>query len=220
MVRFGVFEFDPSTGELRKLGIRVRLQAKPRQILEALLENPAAAVSREELRRRLWPEDTFVDFERGLNSAMNRLRITLGDAADNPRFIETVARTGYRFLAPVSTPQVELPVAIPPPRRMNWALVAGIAATVLAAAGYAVLRPSQRPQVEFRQITFQRGTMGGARFASDHNILYAAKWEAGPAGLYLTSSRSPESRFLDFRGLSLGSVSSTGELALFKSGEP
>src|SRR5215471_8929525 len=101
VVRFGVFELDERTGELRKQGVRQKLQGKPFQVLQALLESPGEVVTREELRQRLWPSDVFVDFERGLNTATNRLRIALGDSAENPRYIETLARAGYRFIAPV-----------------------------------------------------------------------------------------------------------------------
>jgi DNA-binding winged helix-turn-helix (wHTH) protein len=102
VVRFGPFELCLDTGELRKLGIRVRLQGKPFHILSALLEEPGHVVTREELRSRLWPADTFVDFESGLNTAVNRLRVALGDSAENPIYIETLARLGYRFIAPVT----------------------------------------------------------------------------------------------------------------------
>src|SRR3954451_11798921 len=101
VVRFGSFELCLDTGELRKLGIRVRLQGKPFHILSALLQEPGHVVTREELRSRLWPADTFVDFESGLNTAVNRLRVALGDSAENPIYIETLARLGYRFIAPV-----------------------------------------------------------------------------------------------------------------------
>src|SRR5215831_19293165 len=103
-VRFGPFEFDAASGELRKQGIRIRLQPRPTAILRTLLETPGAVVTREELRRRLWPEDTFVDFESGVNTAVNRLRLALGDSADQPRYIETLSRTGYRFIGQVIAP--------------------------------------------------------------------------------------------------------------------
>ena len=89
----------------------------PFRILRALVENPGAIVTRDELRRRLWPDDTFVDFERGLNTAVNRLRLALGDSAEQPRYIETVARTGYRFIAPVMPLQAPPLAAIP---ERNW----------------------------------------------------------------------------------------------------
>ena len=102
-IRFGVFEVDPQARELRKQGFKVKLQEQPFQILLMLLERPGEVVTREEIRKRLWPADTFVDFDSGLNRATNRLRESLGDDAENPRFVETLPRRGYRFIAPVET---------------------------------------------------------------------------------------------------------------------
>src|SRR5215471_7327225 len=102
VIRFGLFEADLAAGELRKNGLQVKLQDRPFEILAILLEHPGEVVSREELRRRLWPADTFVDFDHSLNAAVKRLRDALRDSADNPRFIETLARRGYRFMAPVA----------------------------------------------------------------------------------------------------------------------
>ncbi len=101
LVRFGVFEVDLHTRELRKHGIRLRLQEQPFQVLQALLERPGELVTREELQRRIWGGDTFVDFEQSLNRAVNKAREVLGDEAGTPRFIETLPRRGYRFIAPV-----------------------------------------------------------------------------------------------------------------------
>src|SRR5882762_1342758 len=100
-VRFGRFEFNPKSLELRRNGIRVKLQDQPGQILSSLLEAPGDLVTREELRRRLWTSETFVDFDHSLNTAIKRLRDVLGDSADNPVFIETLSRRGYRFMAPL-----------------------------------------------------------------------------------------------------------------------
>jgi len=100
-LRFGVFELDLHAGELRKHGLRVRLQEQPFQVLAALLERPGEVVTREELQKKLWPADTFVDFDHGLNKTINKIREALGDSAESPRFVETVARRGYRFLAEV-----------------------------------------------------------------------------------------------------------------------
>ena len=100
-VRFGVFEADLRTGELTKHGMRLRLQEQPFQLLAILLEKPGELVTREELRRRLWPQIT-VDFDHGVNKAIGKIRYALGDSAGSPRFIETVARRGYRFLADVA----------------------------------------------------------------------------------------------------------------------
>jgi DNA-binding winged helix-turn-helix (wHTH) protein len=99
--RFGVFELDSATGELRRRGVRVKLNSHPFQVLLMLLERPGEMLTREEICRELWPDGTFVDYEHGMNSAVNRLREALGDEARNPRFVETLARRGYRFLAPV-----------------------------------------------------------------------------------------------------------------------
>ena len=101
-VRFGPFEFDPIVGDLFRDGRRVRLQEQPRLVLVALLAHPGEVATREELRERLWPSDTFVDFEHGLNTAIKKVRQALGDSADAPQFIETLARRGYRFIAPVA----------------------------------------------------------------------------------------------------------------------
>jgi DNA-binding winged helix-turn-helix (wHTH) protein/Tol biopolymer transport system component len=102
LIRFGTFELDVRSGELRRNGSRIRLQDQPLQILLALLDRPGEVITREELHAKLWPADTFVDFDHGLNAAIKRLRNALGDTADNPRYIETLARRGYRFVAPVS----------------------------------------------------------------------------------------------------------------------
>jgi len=99
--RFGVFEADASTGELRKQGTRIKLNAQPFQVLLMLLDRPGQVLTREEISQAIWSDGTFVDYEHGLNSAVNRIREALGDSAGNPRFVETLARRGYRFVAPV-----------------------------------------------------------------------------------------------------------------------
>ena len=112
VVRFGTFEVDVRLEELRKNGIRVKLTGQPFQILVILLEHPGDLVTREQLQERLWPSDTFVDFDRGLNVAVNRVREALGDSAENPRFVETLPRRGYRFIAPIvdpGTPRITQP---------------------------------------------------------------------------------------------------------------
>ncbi len=99
--RFGVFEADAATGELWRKGVRVRVHAQPFQVLLLMLKRPGEVLTREEISRALWPEGTFVDYEHGVNSAVNRLREALGDKAASPRYVETLARRGYRFVAPV-----------------------------------------------------------------------------------------------------------------------
>ena len=107
MFRFGVFELDVRSGELRRHGLKIRLPDQSFQILRALLMRPGEVVTRDELRQVLWTAETFVDFEVGLNSAVRKLREALDDSADNPRFVETVPRRGYRFVAPVIGPPVD-----------------------------------------------------------------------------------------------------------------
>lgn len=104
LVQFGAFELDLHRGELRKQGVKVRLQKQPLKILQLLLDNPGEIISREQLRSHVWPADTFVEFDQSLYSAMARLRDALGDPSESPRFVETVARRGYRFIAPVAVP--------------------------------------------------------------------------------------------------------------------
>src|SRR5260370_9565268 len=116
--RFGIFEADLSAGELRKGGSRIRPQEQPFQILAMLLERPGQVITREELRAKLWPGDTFVDFEHGVNSGVARLREALGDSADSPRYIETLPRRGYRLIVSVEdSPQT--PQALPPTALAN-----------------------------------------------------------------------------------------------------
>ena len=149
IVSFGAYEFNPYSRELRREGMRVRLEGQPLAILEVLLERPGELVTREELQKRLWPEDTFVDFEHSLNAAVKRLRAGLNDSADQPRYIETLARRGYRFVAPVggsvAERESEKAVVVPPEpqaqaavgsgRRLLW-LVVVAAVCVLGLAGW------------------------------------------------------------------------------------
>jgi DNA-binding winged helix-turn-helix (wHTH) protein len=238
VVRFSVFDLDLAAGELRRQGIRVRLQPKPMQILTALLESPGQLVTREELKVRLWPEETFVDFESGLNTAVNRLRIALGDSAEHPRYIATEARAGYRFIAPVqlpsnvapaqaqptptTLPEPELAEPAPPlphrrfPRRL--ALVAlALLSLIAVAEGIRMRQPA--PRISFRQITFRRGQVSGARFGDGaRTILYAARWESEPRRIFQAHVGDPVSRTLGFEDLSLAAVSHQGQLALLRSG--
>src|SRR4029077_11243654 len=144
VVRFGVFEADLRSGELRKQGVKVKLQEQPFQILRILLEHPGEVVSREELQQKIWPADTFVDFDHGLNNAIRRLREALGDTADTPRFIETLPKRGYRFIGPVNgkgsagvVPVQDVPPVIRPAtvhRRWRRTLAASLVAVGVAVA--------------------------------------------------------------------------------------
>jgi TolB-like protein/DNA-binding winged helix-turn-helix (wHTH) protein/Flp pilus assembly protein TadD len=143
-VRFGVFEVDRSSGELRKQGIKLKLQEQPFQVLLALIERPGGVVTRDELQRRLWPDGVVVDYERGLNKAVNRLREVLGDDVDNPQFVETVPQRGYRFLMPLTLPEQ---TATPPvPNRRNiLAMAGGALAAPFAWLGYRTVGWKRRP---------------------------------------------------------------------------
>lgn len=155
--QFGVYEVDLASAELRKHGLKVKLQTQPFQILALLLERPGEVVTREQIRQRLWPDDVFVDFDQGLNKAVNKLREALSDSAENPRFIETIPRRGYRFLAPVTQagtpaaaaaplpPPAATPAAARPATRRWLVVLAAVAVTVTA--GYLAWRHFLRPSV-------------------------------------------------------------------------
>jgi eukaryotic-like serine/threonine-protein kinase len=157
VVRFAVFEVDRRSGELRKRGVRISLRDQAFQVLSYLLERPGEVVTRDELQRRLWHADTFVDFDRGLNKAVNRLREALGDSADVPRFIETLPKRGYRFIAPIESvataeaADAVLPVAAPtddavrPAHSLRWLVVAALVVTAGVVATSYALR-SRHPQ--------------------------------------------------------------------------
>ena len=170
--RFGLFELDLRAGELRRGGLKVKLQEQPFQVLALLLENPGEVVSRDDLRKRLWPADTFVDFDHSLNAAIRRLRDALGDSAENPTFVETVARRGYRFLAPVSTTLTnsnglaagqpsasEVPTLPAPPPAMHshlWWIFATVGVALLLVGiklGLSIGQPHAPPQSRISQLT-------------------------------------------------------------------
>jgi DNA-binding winged helix-turn-helix (wHTH) protein len=178
LLQFGVFEVDLSTEELRRSGIKVRLQSQPFKLLAALLEQPGEVVSREELQRQLWGTATTVDFDHSLGIAVNKLRDALGDSAENPRFVETLARRGYRFIAPVQVMEpravahehaspVIFPQAgqaagpaagtpgIPPAWRRMWLPLASILSiAVVAAITVLLLRPVSHTPFQIRQVTY------------------------------------------------------------------
>src|SRR5438876_8346855 len=144
VMRFGAFELDVQSGELRKHGLRTRLTPQSFQVLLLLLERRGEVVTREALRRKLWPADTFVDFDMGLSSAVKKLREALGDSAENPRFVETLPRRGYRFIAgvdpgpvpppgPAPAPASETAPAAPPPRPRPPGAVVALAVLLGAA---------------------------------------------------------------------------------------
>ncbi len=145
VIRFGSYEADLRAGELRKSGTRLKLQEQPFRVLVMLLERPGEVVTREELRSKLWPSDTFVDFDNSLNTDINKLREALGDSAANPRFVETIPRRGYRFVAPVEAPRA----LVPPPKAprtlpLKYLVLAAVVVLVLLAAAIWLLRSRTR----------------------------------------------------------------------------
>ena len=165
-LRFGIFEADLRTGELTKRGARIRLQDQPFQVLAMLLAKPGELITREELRARLWTADTFVDFDHGLNKAINKIREALGDSAESPRFVETVARRGYRFIGDVAAserepappaPSTSSPAAEPAAvqRRPRWQrtlTIAGLGLALTSAALVGWLLRSHGPSPAIRSV--------------------------------------------------------------------
>jgi DNA-binding winged helix-turn-helix (wHTH) protein/TolB-like protein len=161
LVRFGVFAFDPATRELRRDGVAVRLQAQPAQVLALLVEHAGEMVSRATLRRELWGETTFVDFDRNINFCIAQIRTALGDSAESPRFIRTLPKRGYQFIAPVSRPTT--PPTADAPRRASTnrgVRVSLFALAVLAAAvSLWLLRPKPaKPPVTVAVVRFDNET--------------------------------------------------------------
>jgi DNA-binding winged helix-turn-helix (wHTH) protein/Tol biopolymer transport system component len=145
--RFGLIDVDPASGEIYKSGLRVRVPKKPFQILLALLERPGEVVTRETLRAQLWSHDTFVEFEHALNAAINRLRLSLGDDAANPCYIETVPGRGYRLIVPVETPARPVVIELPPPgsapHRSRWLWLSAVAVLAALTTGVWIGRRSR-----------------------------------------------------------------------------
>ena len=207
-VQFGVFEVDRSTGELRRSGVKVRLQGQPFKLLAALLDQPGEVVSREELQQQLWGGATTVDFDHSLGIAVNKLREALGDSAENPRFVETLARRGYRFIAPVKTPDAvqELntdgtlssashagaKIAVDASRIRAWHLwlVAGLAVAGLIGLVVVLMQPVTRKPYQISQVTYSGGVFsnepdveGFSSSAGDGTRLYFSHIENGNAVL-------------------------------------
>src|SRR5947209_3849655 len=158
-LRFGVYELNLAARELCKHGIRLKLRGQPFEILAILLEKPGEIVTREVMQKRLWPADTFVDFEHSLNSAIKKLRQALGDSPENSRYIETIPRVGYRFVAPIQviqeassqtdTTKREIPASPPASSMSRWTivLILSLAAIILAGGSWGVRRFWPRPAV-------------------------------------------------------------------------
>jgi len=229
-IRFGAFEADLPSGEVRKSGSRIKLQDQPFKVLQILLEHPGDLVTREELQSRIWPEDSFGDFDHAVNVAVGKLRAALGDSAENPSFIETVPRRGYRFVAtldeaPADTdPQLH---AINGDRRgrvlsgINHTLLVALAVVIFGIlVGSGVLlghRTAKWQPPDFQRLTVGRGTVHSARFAPDgHSVIYAASWNGGPTEIFSTDPKIPGARSLGLPATQLLAVSSSGEMAVLQ----
>ncbi|MBV8093935.1 MAG: winged helix-turn-helix domain-containing protein [Acetobacteraceae bacterium] len=236
--RFGPFELRLDTGELRKYGVRVRLQHRAFQILAALVEAPGRLVTREELRTRLWASDVFVDFESGLNTAVNRLRAALGDSAEHPVYVETLSRLGYRFLAPVEfsyeqgkQPSPASAIAVPPPPegpelartppspqffRRSRALLSAIAAGLLVLAVTVVMLRLTPGEVSYSRLTFRKGFVSDARFTLDgQHIIYSAEWDGAPSRLFSIAPDGRRAKDLNLSNARLAGIISATEFGLF-----
>ena len=182
--RFGIFEVDLRAGELRKGGLRIKLQEQPFQVLGMLLEHAGEVVTREELQKKLWSGATFVDFDHGVNTAISKIRQALGDTAESPRFVETVARHGYRFIAPVENAggQRGAPADAPGrglPHKAAVATLAGVAIVAAMVLAHWLTRPSASPpEPTERKLTFN---------PSEQEVLESA---ISPDGKYLAYANS------------------------------
>ena len=228
-IRFGAFEADLPSGEVRKSGSRIKLQDQPFKVLQILLEHPRDLVTREELQSRIWPEDSFGDFDHAVNVAVGKLRAALGDSAENPSFIETVPRRGYRFVAkldegPVDT-HPQLPAINGVPSRVvsvfNRPLLAFLAVVIsgiLVGSGFFLGHRTARWQPpDFQRLTVGRGTVYSARFAPDgHSVIYAASWDGEPTEIFSTDPKVPGARSLGLPATQLLAVSSSGEMAVLQ----
>lgn len=237
-VRFGEFEADLRVGEIRKGGSRVKLQDQPFKILQILLERPGNLVSREELQSRIWPEDTYGDFDHAVNVAVGKLRTALGDSAENPSFIETVPRRGYRFVANVDAPPATPHLVASPPvtapdgagtsqsnftaKRLLLLSLGILGCAALVGAGIWLGRRSLRSQpAQIQRLTVNRGTVYSARFAPDgRTVIYSASWESEPVEIFSTDLEFPGSRSLGLKGANILAVSSAGEMAVLQPAKP
>src|SRR5580704_2701534 len=227
-IRFGAFEADLPSGEIRKSGSRIKLQDQPFKVLQILLEHPGDLVTREELQSRIWPEDSFGDFDHAVNVAVGKLRAALGDSAENPSFIETVPRRGYRFVATLDEAPADTHPQLPPingdrPGRVlsgfNRTLLALLAIVILVGSGvYVGHRTAKWQPPDFQRLTSSRGTVYSARFAPDgHGVIYAASWDGAPTEIFSADPKIPGARSLGLPATQLLAVSSSGEMAVLQS---
>jgi eukaryotic-like serine/threonine-protein kinase len=238
-VRFGAFEADLHSGEVRKSGSRIKLQEQPFKVLQILLEHPGDVVTRDELQSRIWPAENFGDFDHAVNVAIGKLRTALGDCAEDPSFIETVPRRGYRFVArleeapvevfpPTAPPSGAQPTDAPPTglktgrKRALLILLAMVVSAILLGLGVLLGHRTARLQPpEFQRLTVQHGTVYAARFAPDgHNVMYAASWDNAPIEIFSIDLKIGGARRMELTATQLLAVSSSGEMAVLQSVNP
>src|SRR6266849_10025209 len=221
LARFESFELDVRAGELRPLnGAPVRLPEQSLRILVLLLERPGEVVQREEIQKKLWPNDTIVEFEHSISAAVNRLRQALGDSADKPKYVETLARRGYRWMVPVEwaegSPAVDQSAAKAQRSRhslFRLGIILGLAC-LLAAGLWIRHRDAKPPEADFQRLSFGRGMVLSARFAPDgQSVIYGAAWDGKPSQLFWARAGSFEARPLGVEADILG-ISPSGEMAV------
>lgn len=195
-IRFGPFEADLETAELRKAGTKLALQVQPFQVLAVLLKKPRELVTREQLRTEVWPEDTFVDFDHALNTSIAKIRLILGDDAEHPTYIETLPRRGYRFIATVEMPRTEVPEhgatgASDRPRRRRWLpaiAVSAAACLLLMLVGWRISRnPSPSPSIEVVPLVALHGFQAFPAFSPDGNQVAFGEYEDNNRGAIYTT---------------------------------
>ncbi len=225
-IRFAPYELDLKTGVLRKDGIRVRCQEQPLQVLAALAERPGELVTREELRQRVWPKDTFVDFDHALNTAIKKIRAALNDDADAPRYIETVPRRGYRFSGHRRTAAriaactcAACSSAAAQAKHHLLRSIAGIAVAVLVILAFtwklAPWHGETYTSPEFQRLTFNLPELGNARFTPDGaSVVYSAGWRPHKGNIYTQRLGASGSQRLDTNDSKLLAVSRQAELAV------
>ncbi len=237
-LRFGAFDMDLRAGELRRGGNIVRLQPQPFKVLALLASRAGEVVTREEIQAEVWPAGTFVDFEQSLNFCIRQIRTALGDSALTPRYVETLPRRGYRWVGgpvervPAVPEHREWPRAVAveqqtpapsaqEPGRIWWrwtGLLAAVACAAVAASLWLGLRsvpPTLPPS--FQRLTFRRGMVSSARFASDGQVVLGASWDGQPQRVYVTRSDPGDFRSLEVGGAVVG-VSRAGEVAYLDDG--
>ena len=233
-IRFGPFEADLRCGEIRKSGSRIKLQDQPFKVLQILLERPGDLVTREELQSRIWPEESFGDFDHAVNVAVGKLRAALGDSAENPSFIQTVPRRGYRFVAKLDRttsdetlldqtsvnahPSPVIGEHVRQPTLLAFLAIVIVAGILVGLGGILERHTARSQPPDFQRLTVRRGTVYSARFAPDsHNVLYAASWDGAPIELFSTDPKLSGARSLGLPATQLLAISSSGQMAVLQS---